>query len=86
MKMEYSIEFSTRFERSMNKLKKKNNKLFIQIQKKLLDIVQKPEHYKPLRNVMAGYRRIQFGHFILVYKIEKNIIRVISLDHHDNAY
>ncbi|MDP2750203.1 MAG: type II toxin-antitoxin system mRNA interferase toxin, RelE/StbE family [Nanoarchaeota archaeon] len=84
--MEYLIEFSSEFEKSMKKLKKRDCKLFEQIQKKLIDIVQNPEHYKPLRNILAGYRRIHFGPFVLVYKIEGNIVKVISLDHHDEAY
>ena len=45
--MEYSIEFSDEFERSIKKLKKKDKVLFEQIQKKLLEIVNNPEHYKP---------------------------------------
>jgi len=84
--MEYIIEFSSQFEKSMRKLKKKDKTLFNQIQKKLIEIVQNPEHFKSLRNVLAGYRRIHFGPFVLVYKIEGNVIRIISLDHHDKAY
>ena len=84
--MDYSIEFSYEFEKSMKKLKKKDKKLFEQIQNKLLDIIQNPEHYKPLKNVLAGYRRIHFGHFVLIYTIEEKVVRIISLDHHDKAY
>jgi len=84
--MAYIIEFSSQFEKSIKKLKKKDNTLFIQIQKKLLDIIQNPDRYKTLGNVFAGYRRIHFGPFVLVYKIENNIVRIISLDHHDKAY
>ena len=84
--MEYTIEFSSEFEKSFKKLKKRDRKLFEQIQKKLTDIVENPEHYKPLRNVLAGYRRIHFGPFVLVYKIEGNLVKIISLDHHDRAY
>ncbi|MBU1205299.1 MAG: type II toxin-antitoxin system mRNA interferase toxin, RelE/StbE family [Nanoarchaeota archaeon] len=84
--MDYSVEFSSQFEKSINKLKQRDKKLFEQIQKKLIDIVKNPEHYKPLRNVLAGYRRIHFGPFVLIYKIDNDIIRVISLDHHDRAY
>jgi mRNA-degrading endonuclease RelE of RelBE toxin-antitoxin system len=62
--MEYRIEFSASFEKSMKKLKKKDKVLFDQIQKKLIDLVQNPDHYKPLRNVLAGYRRIHFGSFV----------------------
>lgn len=84
--MAYVIEFSSQFEKSIKKLKKKDKTLFSQIQKKLIDITQNPERYKTLGNVLAGYRRIHFGPFVLVYKIENNIVRIISLDHHDKAY
>ncbi len=82
----YSIEFSEEFEKSIKKLKKKDQRTFQQIQKKLLEIIENPEHYKPLRNVLAGYRRVHFGSFVLIYKIEAETIRIISLDHHDKAY
>jgi YafQ family addiction module toxin component len=84
--MEYRIEFSDEFERSMRKLKNKDRAMFERIQKKLIQIAQNPGHYKPLRNVLAGYRRIHFGSFVLIYKFEGNVVRVISLDHHDRAY
>lgn len=84
--MNYVIEFSSQFEKSIKKLKKKDKILFDQIQKKLIDLVQNPERYKTLGNVLAGYRRLHFGPFVLIYKIEKNVIRIISLDHHDKAY
>lgn len=84
--MEYSIEFSASFDKSMKKLKKKDKALFDQIQKKPIDLVQNPDHYKPLRNVLAGYRRIQFGPFVLIFKIEGDVVRIISLDHHDKSY
>jgi len=84
--MTYIIEFSSQFEKSVKKLKKKDKILFNQIQNKLIDIVQNPERYKTLGNVLAGYRRLHFGSFVLIYKIEKNVVRIISLDHHDKAY
>ena len=84
--MAYQIEFSVQFEKSMKKLKKKDKVLFEQIQEKLIDLVQNPDHYKPLKNILAGYRRIHFGSFVLIYKIEGDIVRIISLDHHDQSY
>lgn len=84
--MDYRIEFSDEFEQSIKKLKKRDRILFEQIQKKLVEIVENPEHYKPLKNVLAGFRRIHIRSFILIYKIEGQIIRIISLDHHDKAY
>ncbi|MBI5392545.1 type II toxin-antitoxin system mRNA interferase toxin, RelE/StbE family [Candidatus Woesearchaeota archaeon] len=84
--MGYTIEFSDEFEKSMKKLKKKNKVIFDQIQRKLIQIVENPEHYKPLRNELAGFRRIHFGSFVLIYTIKLEIVRIISLDHHDKAY
>ncbi len=84
--MAYSIEFSTEFEKSIKKLKKKDKVVFEQIQKKLIEIIENPEHYKPLKNVLAGFRRLHFGSFVLIYTIEGNVVRVISLDHHDRTY
>ena len=84
--MAYIIEFSLQFEKSIKKLKKKDKILFNQIKKKLVDIVQNPERYKTLGNFFAGYRRLHFVPFVLIYKIEKNVVRIISLDHHDKAY
>jgi YafQ family addiction module toxin component len=84
--MTYRIEFSSQFEKSMKKLKKKDNVLFDQVQRKLIDIVQHPERYKALRNVFAGYKRLHFGPFVLIYTIEDQVVRIISLDHHDKAY
>ena len=84
--MIYTIEFSDQFEKSMNKLKKRDKVLFEQIQRKLIDLAQHPERYKPLKNVFAGYRRLHFGPFVLIYKIDGNVVRIISLDHHDKSY
>ncbi len=84
--MRYKVKFSKQFERSMKKLKKRNPTLFNQIKKKLIEIVEHPEHYKPLKHDLAGYRRIHFGSFVLVYTIRDNIVKIISIDHHDKAY
>ena len=84
--MVYTIEFSAEFDKSIKKLKKNDKAMFEQIQNKLIEIVQNPEHYKPLKNVLAGFRRIHFGSFVLIYAIESNIVRIISLEHHDKAY
>jgi addiction module RelE/StbE family toxin len=60
--------------------------MFTQIQKKLIELVEHPDHFKPLRNILAGYRRIHFGSYVLIYKIDGDIVRIISLDHHDKSY
>ena len=84
--MKYSFEFSAQFEKSMKKLKKKDKVLFDQIQKKLIELVKDPERYKSLGKVLAGYRRIHFGSFVLIYTLDQDVVRIISLDHHDHSY
>ena len=80
------IEFSDALEKQRKKLKTKNPVLFNQIQKKIYEIADNPEHYKPLRNKLAGFYRIQFGSYVLIYTIKKNIVRFVDLDHHDIIY
>lgn len=84
--MGYTIEFSEEFESSMKKLKKKDKALFLQVRKKLIELINNPEHYKPLKNVLAGFRRVHFWSFVLIYKIDEDVVRIISLEHHDRAY
>ena len=84
--MPYIIKFSDEFKKSFQKFKKKDKNISNRIEKKLISIIENPEHYKPLRNILAGYRRIHFRNFVLIYKIEKETIKIISLDHHDKVY
>ncbi len=84
--MAYEVIFSKQFEKSMKKLKKKDKKLFERIKKKIIEIVENPRRFKPLKNVLAGYHRIHFGSFVLIFKIEDETVLLISLDHHDKAY
>ncbi len=84
--MAYKIEFCPEFERSFKKLKKKDKALAMKVHKKLARILEDPELHKPLRNVLAGFRRVHIGHFVLMYKVKENILIIISIDHHDKAY
>ena len=70
----------------MKKIKRKDKILFLRIQNKISEIIKNPEHYKPLRNILSGYRRAHIGSFVIIFKIKENIVKIISLDHHDNAY
>lgn len=84
--MEFTVQKTKQFEKSMKKLKKKDKVLFQRIQKKIVEIIKNPIRHKYLRNVLAGYSRIQFGPFVLIFKINGSTIKFISLDHHDRAY
>jgi len=56
------------------------------IDKKILQIAEYPQHFKPLRGKMKGLRRVHFGSYILIFKIEKDVVILVALDHHDFAY
>ena len=84
--MVYRVKFSDEIDKSLKKLRTKDRVLFERIQKKTIEIIENSEHYKHLTNFLAGYSRIQFGPFVLKFKIEGDIIKFLSLDHHDNAY
>jgi addiction module RelE/StbE family toxin len=84
--MEFTLEFSSSFEKSMLKIKRRDPVLFLYLQKKLIELCNHPEHFKPLRGELFGVRRIHFGSFVLLYSVEGKIVRVIEIDHHDQAY
>jgi mRNA-degrading endonuclease RelE of RelBE toxin-antitoxin system len=47
--MTYSYEFSEDFSETLAKIKKKDKLLFERVSKKILEIVENPLHYKPLK-------------------------------------
>ena len=46
------------------------------------------EHYKNLRHDMKDKKRVQIGHFVLVFIFIKseNKISFVDFDHHDKIY
>ncbi|MBU0963019.1 MAG: hypothetical protein KKD48_03900 [Nanoarchaeota archaeon] len=74
----------------MKKLSKKNRSLHERLLKKIDEIINcdDVEHYKNLRNDMKDSRRVQVGHFVLIFKYDKNIdtISFDDFDHHDKIY
>jgi len=84
--MEYQIKFTPFFEKQLQKIKKKDRVLFDRLSKKLKEIRQNPEHYKPLKNILKGTRRAHIDPFIIIFGIESNLITVHYVKHHDEAY
>ncbi len=84
--MEYHFQFTPSFERQLKKLKNKDSVLFERLTKKLKEIRQNPEHYKPLGNVLKGCRRAHLDPFVVVFEIQGDIIIVHYVKHHDEAY
>jgi len=46
------------------------------------------EHYKNLRHDMKDSKRVQLGHFVLVFSYDKakDFVSFEDYDHHDNIY
>ncbi|TFH43042.1 MAG: type II toxin-antitoxin system mRNA interferase toxin, RelE/StbE family [ANME-2 cluster archaeon] len=87
--MKYNYEISRQLERELDKLRRKNKKQFEIILKKMSEILENPQHYKPLQHDMKGLRRVHIDKsFVLVFEIVENENKVIFLDfdHHDNIY
>jgi len=85
----FAAEFSKELTRKMEKLKKRNKVVFETIIKKMSEIKENPEHYKPLRYDWKGYRRVHIiKSFVLIFKIDYNNGKIIfeDFDHHDNIY
>lgn len=87
--MIYNIELTDDCKKAVDKLCKKNSVLKIAIQKKISEIIENPERYKPLRNELAGEYRVHIlKSFVLKFIVKKEINTVIfiTFEHHDEAY
>lgn len=88
--MSWSIDFSDKLKRKLNKLAKKDKVLYEATLRKITEIINgDPEHYKPLRNDLKNKKRVHIiGPFVLVFepfKVE-NKVKFYDLDHHDRIY
>ena len=54
--------------------------------KKINQINENPEHYKPLSGDFYGSRRVHIGDFVLVYHLEGDEIVIMDYDHHKRIY
>jgi YafQ family addiction module toxin component len=76
-------------EKAFHKLSRKNPTQLQAIEKKIVEILQNPQHYKNLRKPLQYLRRVHIDKsFVLVYSIDENRRTVIIEDyeHHDRIY
>ncbi|MCX6707556.1 MAG: type II toxin-antitoxin system RelE/ParE family toxin [Candidatus Woesearchaeota archaeon] len=84
--MEYKFQFTPFFEKQLKKLKQRDAVLFDRLTKKLKEISQNPEHYKPLGNVLAGCKGVHLDPFVIILEVKEDIIIIHYVKHHDEAY
>ena len=82
----YEADFTDEFLRLAKKLKKKNPAMLKRIEKKIEEILENPEHYKPLKKKLKGKRRVQAGSFVLVFEVKGKTVEFKSFTHHNHAY
>ena len=84
--MEYFLRLTPFFEKQLKKIKKKDKILFSRLILKLKDIKSNPGHYKPLKNVLKGFRRAHVDPFVIIFDVCENVVTVHYVKHHDEAY
>ncbi|BDZ71403.1 type II toxin-antitoxin system RelE family toxin [Methanobacterium petrolearium] len=86
--MSYDIYLSLDIKRLLKKLEKKDRQHYLNVEKKIGQIIENPYHYKPLRGDLSGSRRAHIGSYVLIYEINESghYILFLKYQHHDNVY
>jgi len=87
--MSHEIEIKPSCQESISKLCKKNHILKDALKKKMEEVMQNPQHYKPLRYNLAGEKRVHImKSFVLKFEVNeaKKLVTFIAFSHHDDAY
>jgi len=87
--MIYSQIIHSKCKKEIIKACKKNNIIKKILKNKINEIIQNPDHYKPLRYKLKGERRVHImKSFVLKFEVdeEKKVITFLAFEHHDNAY
>lgn len=83
----YSLEIEEKVDKILSKMK---NSLRLEIiNKKIQQILDNPQRFKPLRSKMFGLREVHIDKsFVLLYVIDeqRKIVRIVDFDHHDNIF
>ena len=76
-------------EKEIDKLCKKNPILKEALKKKINEILENPQHYKPLKYDLTGEKRVHImKSFVLKFEIDENIktVKFLFFGHHNEAY
>ena len=85
----YSITLARSIDKKLNRLAKKNRKLYDAIFNKIEEIIQYPHRYKNLHSPMQHLKRVHIDkHFVLTFSIdeEHRTVTFIDFEHHDKVY
>jgi len=86
----HNFRVEDKLEQTIKKLVKKDPVLHRRILNKMKEIVNSfdIEHYKNLQYNLKDSKRIHIGHFVLVFRFDKenNLVIFDDFDHHDKIY
>ncbi len=84
----YTLEIEEEVFKAFKKLSKKDRKHLEALNKKIEQILNDPFQFKPLKQPLAGLRRVHVGSFVLIYEVLENqrTVRILKHEHHDQAY
>ena len=85
----FKADFS-KIRKILDKLEKKDPNLFEATMKKITQITRLSYadigHFKNLRYGLKYYRRAHVGSFVLLFRLEGNVLYFDRFEHHDDAY
>ena len=84
----YSLDVVEKVDRIFKKLRKKDLVQFEALSRKVTEILENPQQFKPLSSPMQHMRRVHVGSFVLVYDIDeaKKVVTIRRYEHHDTVY
>ena len=84
----YFLEVVERVDRIFKKLRKKDVAQLEALCRKINDLLEDPQQFKPLKSPMQHMRRLHIGSFVLVYDIDevRKVVTIRRYEHHDNVY
>ena len=87
--MSWPYKLSKHLEKVLSKLSKKDKDAYIQILKKINEVVncEDIDHYKNLREPLQRFKSVHIKKsFVLVFSFENNLVKFTDYDHHDKIY
>ena len=84
----YHLDTSPKLQKEFKKLRKKNLKQLIAINKKVEEIRHDPQSYKNLNAPQNNLKRVQIGSFVLLFSVndQTKTVTLENFEHHDDAY
>lgn len=88
--MSFDFVISSKLEKILHKLARKDKKLAIAIRKKMHQVTScdtiSIQTFKNLKGKMSKFKRVHIGSFVLVFRVKGNTIIFEDFTHHDDAY